>query len=819
MNKLTDPSGNVLQSALTEKELRERLGHYVAPAGLYERNKALAFAGRVSCNLDRLVAGSWNEIVLDYEVGSSGVADGAWFKATFKFYSDWALFQTVDPAGANYLSAEYQAGPLAPGQSPATVQSLKVRFDQKGHERPFQKAVIVDTVDGYLNAGDHIIVRLGDRRMGGPGTRVQTFVEDKFRFRCYVDPLGTSRFVAVPGDIVIDIVPGVPAALSIVGPRLVKPGVPFALRVSAHDRWGNACVGIGCPVEVSATLDGREVYRTALEFDSKGWATAPLADLPRAAGELRVAARMPGALDVEDGIHYVTIDQRSPCARVFYGDLHVHAHDTVGTNSPAYNTAYGRDIAGLDVISYTANDFQITDANWKLGVKAMDEFHKDGELVCYPVQEWCGSSTAGGDHNVVFLHGRQPEFPYNAKGEHNRTLTWNEDMKGSAVELGRWPIEELWLAYADDPENHLIMPHVGGRRYIPDWHHPELERLVEITSAWGHFGWLYQDVIARGYKLGASASGDEHRGRPGGGLPGTQVFGTKGGITGIIADRLDRQTVGRALRARHTFAATGERLVALARCGDFMQGDELGSQGPATIEYRFLGNTGWDELVAYDHSGPIWRRDLQKESGYSARRIRVRWGGARIPDRYRWAEWRGTITVLDGTINGFAGGGFEHQEESVWRAGPTDIGFRTDTYGDSDCVVIDVTNLARCRIRVAGRIDSYVKVGNPLEGNPYVHCPTFEWELSGAELLAAGQVRRELGGQELFLAIERVTDAPLPRDVAGTLEIDASNGPHGFRPIYLHGRQADDAKVWTSAMFIRFGEAKPARRSARPARR
>lgn len=94
-------------------------------------------------------------------MGASGVADGAWIKATFKFYSDWALFQTSDPTGANFISAEYQAGPLLPGQSPASVQSLAVRFDQKGHERPYQKAVIVDVVDGYLNAGDHIIIRLG----------------------------------------------------------------------------------------------------------------------------------------------------------------------------------------------------------------------------------------------------------------------------------------------------------------------------------------------------------------------------------------------------------------------------------------------------------------------------------------------------------------------------------------------------------------------------------------------------------------------------------------------------------------------------------
>ena len=179
--------------------LRERLGRHHAPAGLYEQNKALPFAGRVSCSVSRLEAGEWAEIILDYEVGASGVADGAWLKATFKFYSDWALFQTTDPGGANYISAEYQAAPLVPGQSPASVQSLNVRFEQKGHERPFQKAIIVDVVDGYLNAGDHILIRLGDRRRGGPGTRVQTFIEDSFRFRLYVDPLGTSRFVAVPG--------------------------------------------------------------------------------------------------------------------------------------------------------------------------------------------------------------------------------------------------------------------------------------------------------------------------------------------------------------------------------------------------------------------------------------------------------------------------------------------------------------------------------------------------------------------------------------------------------------------------------------------
>lgn len=105
---------------------------------------------------------------------------------------DWALFQTSDRTKDNHVSAEYVPKALLPGQTPATVQSLGVRFDQKGHERPFKKAVIIDIHDGYLNPGDQIIIRLSDQRFGARGTRVQTFVESGFRWRFYIDPVGTS---------------------------------------------------------------------------------------------------------------------------------------------------------------------------------------------------------------------------------------------------------------------------------------------------------------------------------------------------------------------------------------------------------------------------------------------------------------------------------------------------------------------------------------------------------------------------------------------------------------------------------------------------
>ncbi|MFZ6649733.1 hypothetical protein ACO0LO_28685 [Undibacterium sp. TJN25] len=784
--------------------LRDKLGLHYAPQGLYLKNKKLPFVGSVACNVERVEAGSWHEIVLDYEVGASGLADGAWFKATFKFYSDWAIFQTSDPTAANFISAEYQAGPLVPGQSPATVQSLSVRFDQKGHERPFQKAVIVDIVDGYLNAGDHIIIRLGDRRGGGPGTRVQTFVEDQFRFRCYVDPLGTSRFVPVPGDIVIDVAAGAPARLLVNGPRFARPGQEYAVRFSLQDRWGNACKANGETLHLQAYAGDRLVYDKQHTLPEKGWASTGVQDLPTDKGSLRLLAGAPGLRDVSLATALISVDPSFPAVRSFYADLHVHAHDTVGTNSPAYNAAYARDIGGIDVLGYTANDFQITDENWQLGVATVEEFNQPGTFVCYPVQEWCGSSTAGGDHNVVFLDDGKPGFPYNQRGEHNRTFVWNEDMKGSAVKLGRWPVEELWAAYIDAPEQHLIMPHVGGRRYIPDWHHPELERLVEIASSWGHFGWLYQDVIQRGYQIGVAASGDEHRGRPGGGPPGTQVFGVHGGLTGVIAEQLDRRSIGRALRARHTWATTGEHTALLVRSGDHIQGDSFSHRGDVTLDYRFLGQAGWEEIAAYDHNGLLWQRNLHEELGYSDRLIRLRWGGARIPDRYRWAVWKGSITIRNGTINRVQSHGFEHSEEVCWRSGPTEISFRSDTYGDADSVEIDVSNLRNCIITVQGTIDSFVKVGDPLKPNPFVHQPDFHWQISGAELLEQGGLKLDLGGTELFLALERLTEKTLPAEVEGSLQVAAGNAVFGHRPVYFTGRQRDDSKVWSSANFIRF---------------
>ncbi|KAJ5088729.1 hypothetical protein N7456_012345 [Penicillium angulare] len=805
---------------LTADERKELAGDYFAPKGLYEYTKSLPFLGRVKSDISTLVAGQWTELVLDYEVGASGLADGAWIKATFKFYSDWALFQTSDPTKDNYVSAEYVPGELASGQSPATVQSLGIRFDQKGHERPFQKAVIVDIQDGYLNPGDRILIRLGDRRFGGKGTRVQTFIEKDFRWRLYIDPVGTSRFAPIQPDISWSIVADSPHHIQTVSPRLVQPSVPFKIHAHAEDRWGNVTR------ELKDLVFKLKVYLKSCEIISQqeasvsetGWTNAIFPGVQLAdEGDYTVEITLEGreGLVLPSSISHISVSSELFVPKILFGDLHVHSDDTVGTENSVYNFSYGRDIAGLDVLGYTANDFQITKERWDTTVQLIQSLNENGKFVIYPGTEWCGNSAAGGDHNVVFLDDSEqpPEFPYDRHGNVARSFEWSEHGPKDIVP-GAWPLDEVYATYARDAEKHLLIPHVGGRRCNLAWHHPKLERLVEIGSAWGRFEWLLQDSVQRGWKLGVSANSDEHRGRCGGGVSGTAVFGTRGGLTGIISPQLDRATVASSLRSRHTFATTGQRLVGLlwsnTEKGLASQGDEFEASigEPLDLHYHFLGERGFSSIEAFDASGMIWHRDLWSEERSAPNKIlKITWGGARLYDRYREAIWDGRISLSEDAFveNAQSFGGLEDNPEDFARvSGDHTIEFASKTSGDFDGVNVRFQgDKLPSTVSISGSLGGYVKVGDALAGNPHKPQPTFNLEANLEEINAANGKSIEIrGGAGLFLRVEAVPDIELPRRLQGTVSVPQSTA--NTRSIYFVGREWSGAKVVTSPLFINY---------------
>ena len=582
------------------------------PAELPAYLATLPFLGRATISQREVCAGEWLELVVTYEVGAAGLADGAWLKLVFKFYSDWGPFQTTDPTAANHISAEYEPRPCFPGESAGTVRALKLRFDQKGHERPYQKAVIVDVVDGYLKPGDRIVLRLGDRRHGGPGTRAQTFVEDAFHFRVFVDTVGASRFAAVPSDLTLRIRPNIPSRARLLTPRLVRPGVAFLVVYRVEDAWGNlASAELPPPGTLELRREGKLYLRLPLVWSGEGaWSRTELLLLEEGDYELVVLAPFASAR--------VTVDATAPTSRALFADLHIHSQDTVGVNTTEAVLRFARDAAALDVAGYTANDFNVRADRWADAVRVCRDLHAEGRFVCFPGTEWCGASAVGGDRNVIFL-GDEVRFPLASDGRSLRVFDWNEDTpKDRLQDPGLPTAAHLHAAYRDLAEGDrvLLIPHVGGRRALFEWHDPALERLVEIASSWGHFDWFYRDALARGLQVGASAAGDEHRGRPGGGAPGVGSFGVAGGLTGVLADELTSREIARALRARHTWATTGGRAVALLSAGSYRQGDAFDHSGPLEVSYRLFGDA-WERVELRDDQGALLHvRDLHDELGW-----------------------------------------------------------------------------------------------------------------------------------------------------------------------------------------------------------
>ncbi len=215
------------------------------------------------------------------------------------------------------------------------------------------------------------------------------------------------------------------------------------------------------------------------------------------------------------------------------------------------------------------------------------------------------------------------------------------------------------------------------------------------------------------------------------GVPGTAVSGTRGGLTGVMSPSLDRRTVATALRARHTFATTGQRLVGLSwiastpnttsegTLATIQQGDEMSipaSNGPLQVDYRFLGQqAGWESIRAYDHSGLILDRDLQTEVGRRDSRYRISWGGARVKDRYREAIWQGQIKVINGNVRSVSRSCPDdvNPEESHWIDVGGNINFRSSTSGDRDGIILEIDWQSSVgSIEVTGTIQGYVKVGD-----------------------------------------------------------------------------------------------------------
>src|SRR5690348_4560071 len=187
------------------------------------------------------VAGAPVELVLVYTAGTFGIDDTGMVKISWRTTSDMSKPQFDKPQAANFTTVEASNG-----------AKLEVWFDRL-NVRPYANTLLIRVGRGYLRAGDTLTIRLGDRRQGSPGYRLQTNVEAKVELKTSVDAFATYEFCELPGQPAFDLVPGPAASWKAILPSLALVGEPFRLAVVAEDKWGNPTTDAGASFELAAS--------------------------------------------------------------------------------------------------------------------------------------------------------------------------------------------------------------------------------------------------------------------------------------------------------------------------------------------------------------------------------------------------------------------------------------------------------------------------------------------------------------------------------------------------------------------------------------
>ncbi|MGG5811283.1 hypothetical protein [Falsiroseomonas sp. CW058] len=594
-----------------------------------------------------VVAGSWSSFELVFTAGRFGVDDTGSLRICTRQVSDLARPQFTDPKAPNYVSAEASNGAV-----------LRLSFDPKLTMRPWSRTITVAVERGFLSPGDRITVRLGDRRGGSPGLRMQTYAEDEFRFLVLADVFATCNWALLPDQPSLSVVPGDAATHRAVLPTARRVGESFALGLRADDAWGNPTGRLSGRFRLRARGGRIEGLPEVLDWPA-GARAHRLDGLHAAAqGDLQVdwVDEAGKVLATSNPIRILEGADLLP----YWADLHGQSGETVGSNSARRLAEYARDCAFVDAMCHQGNDFQITGAFWADLNRLTAEFDRPGSFVFFPGYEWSGNTALGGDRNVIFA-------------EEGRTIRRSchalvEDLSDAGNDA--LDVKALHAALRRE-DGVLCQPHVGGRyanlRYA---HDRQLERAVEVHSDWGTFDWLLEDAFAVGARVGVAANSDGHKGRQGASHPGASQFGSYGGLTCILAEELSRPALFRALKRRHHYATTAatrallEVKVTLAGPADLHEDDPaLGGAPIGRSTTAIMGDilTGVADADALFEAtilagAPVERVELRNRTDllevwrpYAAadlgRRVRVIWEGSEYRGRGRETLWKGSVAV------------------------------------------------------------------------------------------------------------------------------------------------------------------------------
>ena len=680
------------------------------------------------------VAGSYATITYAYTAGHP-LDYAGYIKITFRNMDDFGTPQFDDPTAPNFCSVSTSGG-----------STIIPRWDRKGAERPSNKAIYLLIRDEFVAAGDVITIVFGDKSQGSPGWQLPTYITDHFEFTTYVDPIATYKFKKLPESPSVALVPGEAVRGVCTAPSELSIDQNFTVSYRLEDRWGNP---VGNPRLIS----------------QPGYVKAGVFTVRVEDKDNQLITRS----------NPIEVRAEKPVLKKYWADFHGQSGETIGSNTIDDYFAFGREVGRLDILGHQGNDFQVTDAFWEKVNRVTREFYEPGKFVTFPGFEWSGNTPVGGDRNVFF--GSEG-------GKIARSSL--EQVPGNASKFTpAYTADDLFLDLHNQQDfQPFVFAHVGGRYADLSMHDPEIETAIEIHSVWGTFEWFIKDALERGYRVGFVANSDGHKCDPGAAYPGNSKFGTPGGLTCVLAENLDRESVLKAIKARHMYATSNARILMdlhinvngqPAIMGDIV---EINNDDQAVLDVNVIG-TAPIQCVDIFNGPHITGTKRPYSADELGNRYKLIWNGARVRGQDRVLRWDGGLQVEENTILDSVPVNFWNPDHPLVQDGSIGLSWQSFTTGTAKGVILSLEHPGQGAIHfdtLAAILDIDLR---DINLDPMIF---------------------ELGELEKSVRIDRLPENN--RHISYSFRMPLENLHGGDNPIFIRITQEDGQQAWSSPVYL-----------------
>jgi hypothetical protein len=634
-----------------------------------------------------------------------------------------------------------------------------------------------EVAEGELKPGDRIVITIGDRAGGGRGFRMQTFANDGLRLPLFVRFGSEDAFISLA-----------PAMFSLSGgpvvrvrgfaPSTAKPGERVVISVRGEDSWRNRATG---PQPAYQVLVNGEV-RAAIPAGDQPIRLLDSLQFDRP-GVYRVSFRSEDGRVTGETNPILVRDGDLP--NIYWGETHAHSAFAEGQGSIDFFYTFGRDDARLDFLGMSEHDTWMDDHEWRQLQDAVKRYDRPGEFIPFLAYEWTAPTIYGGHHNVFF---RTAEGRQRTPVQLHPTLT--------SLYAG--------LKKANDPKDVLIIPHAHatGEYRISDH---DMENLVEILSLHGSFEWFGQRYLEQGHEVGFIAASDDHLSHPGY-AAGNNNLGFRSGLAAVVAPERTRDAVFDAMKARRTYATTGERIILDYDVSGGSFGERIADTPTRRVKLRAIGTAPIREITVVKNGQDVFTRTYLHDSTGRSSRIAVQLKSSSDPgvreNARGWRRWQGTLTVNGARISDFSALGFAVSPTDYVRRAegkPQTLDLNIGTRGAAQTIYLDLEGIGR-NASIQLDLAPVREFGTPLVRGDYHAYPASSISLPLARMREGRYAVSSPGPVAPdTISIETVLkDAPMEQSI-DWVDPEAGQPDDSY---YVRVIQSDESAAYTSPVWV-----------------